>query len=81
MGFSATHNLLQAEKARPSCSSISAFEPGKHWRKIMAVLGIEDPYIWGGYVISIVLAIVCAVYGLLNWNKEGEVEEGEEANG
>jgi hypothetical protein len=47
----------------------------------MAVLGIEDPYIWGGYVVAIVLAIVCAVYGLLNWNKEGKGEEGEEANG
>ena len=47
----------------------------------MAVLGIEDPYIWGGYVVAIVLAIACAVYGLLNWNKEGKGEEGEEANG
>jgi UDP-N-acetylmuramyl pentapeptide phosphotransferase/UDP-N-acetylglucosamine-1-phosphate transferase len=47
----------------------------------MAVLGIDDPYIWGGYLVAIVLAIICAVYGFLNWNKEKEKVEGAEDNG
>lgn len=50
----------------------------------MAVLGIEDPYIWGGYVIAIALAIICAIYGFLKWNSEEEEEEdttGEGADG
>jgi len=47
----------------------------------MAVLGIDDPYIWGGYAMAIALAIICAVYGFINWNKEGEELEGAEENG
>ena len=47
----------------------------------MAVLGIEDPYIWGGYLVAILLAIACAVYGLLKWNSEGEEQDGEGVEG
>ncbi len=47
----------------------------------MAVLGIDDPYIWGGYLIAIVLAIICAIYGFLNWNNGGEEVEGAEDDG
>lgn len=47
----------------------------------MAVLGIEDPYVWGGYVIAIALAIICAIYGLLKWNSEEEEDTGEGADG
>jgi hypothetical protein len=35
------------------------------------MLGIEDPQIIIGYGLSIALAIICALYGVLNWNKEG----------
>ncbi|MFP4170627.1 MAG: symporter small accessory protein [Methanomassiliicoccales archaeon] len=41
------------------------------------MFGIEDPQIWGGYLIAIVLAGAAAVYGLLNWNK-GAAEETDE---
>lgn len=39
------------------------------------MLGIEDPQIIIGYGLSIALAIICAIYGVLKWNKEG-VEDG-----
>ena len=35
----------------------------------MAVLGIEDPWIWGVYVGIIVSTILCIGYGIINWNK------------
>jgi hypothetical protein len=36
----------------------------------MEVLGIPDPWVWGGYVIAIGLTIVCVAYGLWKWNKD-----------
>jgi hypothetical protein len=38
---------------------------------MMMVLGIEDPWIWGVYVLLIVSTLMCVVYGIINWN-EGE---------
>jgi len=35
------------------------------------MLGINDPQILIGYGLSIGLAIVCVLYGYLNWNREG----------
>ncbi|WP_369423968.1 symporter small accessory protein [Methanooceanicella nereidis] len=35
------------------------------------MLGIDDPWIWLGYLFTIGLALACVLYGLLNWNKEG----------
>ncbi len=37
------------------------------------VLGIPDPAIWIAYLLLIVLAGLCVVYGVLNWNKGGNV--------
>ncbi|MFA5312811.1 MAG: symporter small accessory protein [Methanomassiliicoccales archaeon] len=34
------------------------------------MFGIEDPWVWSGYVLSIVLTIICVVYGILKWNKD-----------
>jgi hypothetical protein len=34
------------------------------------MLGIQDPQIIVAYALCIGLAIVCFLYGLLNWNKE-----------
>jgi len=36
------------------------------------MFGIEDPQIWFGYLMAIGLAILCAVYGLLKWNNNGD---------
>ena len=41
------------------------------------VLGIDDPWVWGAYIGSILATLLCVVYGILNWNKSGEDEEGE----
>ena len=41
------------------------------------MLGINDPWIWGVYLLCILSTLLCVVYGLLNWNKGGETEEEE----
>jgi hypothetical protein len=33
------------------------------------MLGIYDPWILIAYGLSIGLALVCVLYGMLNWNK------------
>ena len=38
----------------------------------MLVLGIDDPQIWSAYLLCILSALFCLVYGLLNWNKGDE---------
>jgi len=44
---------------------------------INVVLGINDPWVWGAYIGSILAMLLCVVYGIINWNKGGEDEEGE----
>lgn len=36
----------------------------------MIVLGIEDPWIWGVYVLLILSTILCVIYGAIYWNRE-----------
>jgi hypothetical protein len=36
------------------------------------VLGIKDPWVWLGYVLSCLSTLLCVVYGLLHWNKGAE---------
>lgn len=36
----------------------------------MMVMGIEDPWIWSVYVLIILSALLCIVYGLVYWNKD-----------
>lgn len=38
----------------------------------MTVLGIEDPGVWSAYLLSILSAVFCVVYGVINWNKGDE---------
>jgi hypothetical protein len=38
---------------------------------MISLFGITDPAICLGYILSVVLALACIVYGLLNWNREG----------
>lgn len=35
----------------------------------MVLLGIEDPWVWGAYILLILATLLCVVYGVLNWNK------------
>ena len=39
---------------------------------MFSVLGIPDPQIWIGYGLAIGLTLACILYGILNWNNEGE---------
>jgi heme exporter protein D len=39
------------------------------------VLGINDPGVWLAYVGTILVMLLCVVYGILNWNKGDEDEE------
>jgi hypothetical protein len=36
------------------------------------MLGIPDVSIWLAYVLCIASAILCVVYGIINWNKGGD---------
>lgn len=38
------------------------------------MLGIPDFWIWSAYLLCILCAILCVVYGLYNWNKGAENE-------
>lgn len=39
------------------------------------VLGINDPWVWSAYILTILSMLLCVVYGIINWNKGGEDEE------
>ncbi|HEX3013068.1 MAG TPA: hypothetical protein VHO92_02180 [Methanobacterium sp.] len=39
------------------------------------VLGIDDPWVWSAYILTILSMLLCVVYGALNWNK-GDEDEG-----
>lgn len=38
------------------------------------MLGIDDPGIWGVYLLCIFSTLLCVIYGIVNWNREGELE-------
>jgi hypothetical protein len=38
------------------------------------VLGIDDPWIWGVYLLCILSALLCVIYGIISWNREGDLE-------
>jgi hypothetical protein len=41
------------------------------------MLGINDPWIWGVYLLSFLSALLCVAYGLANWNRGGKTETSE----
>jgi hypothetical protein len=49
----------------------------KYSREGVIVIGINDPWIWGVYLLCILSTLLCVIYGLVNWNKGGEIEEKE----
>lgn len=36
------------------------------------MFGIVDPYILAAYGLSLGLGLLCIIYGIINWNKEGD---------
>lgn len=32
-------------------------------------IGIEDPWVLGGYLLLWISTILCIIYGAINWNK------------
>ncbi len=38
------------------------------------VFGIPDFWIWSAFLLCIASAVLCVVYGLINWNKGANVE-------
>ena len=48
-------------------------------RRVSTVLGIDDPWIWGVYLLCILSTLLCIAYGLINWNKGAESEAEEAA--
>ena len=43
-----------------------------------AMLGIEDPWVFTAYVLCIVSALFCLVWGILKWNQDDPDEPEEE---
>ena len=39
------------------------------------VLGIDDPWVWSAYILTILSMLLCVIYGALNWNKGDDDEE------
>jgi hypothetical protein len=44
---------------------------------VFAVLGIDDPWIWGVYILCILSMLLCVIYGIAYWNKGIETEAAE----
>ncbi len=40
------------------------------------MLGIPDPAVWIAYLLSLGGAILCVIYGIINWNKDNGGNEG-----
>lgn len=38
------------------------------------VLGIDDPWVWSAYILTILSMLLCVIYGAINWNKGDEEE-------
>ncbi len=63
-------------------SQLSEFKAGviaAGIRWVSTVLGIDDPWIWGVYLLCILSTLLCIAYGLINWNKGAELEAEEAA--
>ncbi len=41
---------------------------------VLSMLGIDDPWVWGVYLLCIFSTLLCVIYGIINWNRGGEQE-------
>jgi hypothetical protein len=39
------------------------------------MLGIEDPWVWSAYLLCLLSALLCVIYGAINWNRGDEPVE------
>lgn len=46
----------------------------------MMVLGIPDFWIWSAYLLCIGSSLLCVVYSLVNWNKDGNTKSMDKEN-
>ena len=44
------------------------------------ILGIPSAGVWLAYVLSIASALLCVIYGLINWNKGADVVKKEDVD-
>ncbi len=42
------------------------------------MFGIEDPWVYTPYILSILSALLCVGWGIINWNKDDSVNEPED---
>jgi len=49
-------------------------------KRINSMLGIDDTFVWLAYVLCILSALLCVVYGLVNWNRGEEPIEREDVD-
>jgi len=42
------------------------------------MLGIEDPWVVTAFILCIISALLCLVWGIVNWNKDDPESESEE---
>jgi heme exporter protein D len=42
------------------------------WKGLLAMLGIDDPYVWSAYLLCIASTLACVIYGLATWNRGDE---------
>ncbi|MGC9453532.1 MAG: symporter small accessory protein [Phycisphaerae bacterium] len=45
---------------------------------MLALLGIQDPWVLGAYLLCILSTVLCVVYGLVMWNRGDEPVESED---
>jgi len=68
-----THHGISPESPQYVCSLAKDCNQSA-LRLVIIVLGIDDPWIWGVYLLCILSALLCVIYGIINWNREGELE-------
>lgn len=44
------------------------------------MLGLGDCWVFIAYTANIVVVLICIVYGIINWNRGGEISLTEERN-
>ncbi|MFP3937806.1 MAG: symporter small accessory protein [Phycisphaerae bacterium] len=45
---------------------------------MLALLGIQDPWVLAAYLLCILSTVLCVVYGLIMWNRGDEPVESED---
>lgn len=62
---------MAAKGGRPFVA-VSRTEISDIWEGAI-VLGIDDPWIWGVYLLCLLSTLLCVSYGLANWNRGSDL--------